>query len=160
MKQLLWLLLLAAISEQAIAAGIAVAPAEIQITTNEAEQQQRTATIYNLGEEELWLAAKAETLLLSYPDKISQNTPAHITITTPKKLKPGNYQETIYVTVSGNTDGVKIATGAAINARITIMPSNNTSILVGLITSAGIAAAGTAAYLGIMRLAERTAETR
>lgn len=160
MKQLIWLLLLAAISEQAIAAGIAIVPAEIQITTNEAEQQQRTATIYNLGEEELQLTAKAETLLLSYPDKIAKNKPARITITTPKKPKPGSHEETIYITASGNTEGVKIATGAAINAKITVMPSNSTSTLIGLITSAGIAAAGTAAYLGITRLAERTAETR
>jgi len=132
------------------AAGIGVAPAELNFNVEKGKKQQKEMTVYNLEDSEVHfdVYSKANFLEFFHNGIIEGSGMEKIIVeVNANKLKEGTYKESIYVTASNGASGIKLNLGTAVKVSVHVFTVDKVNMIVGILTSITIIVLGMLIYL-------------
>ncbi|MBI2663859.1 hypothetical protein HYX10_00770 [Candidatus Woesearchaeota archaeon] len=148
------------------AAGIGVAPAELNFNLEKGNKQQKELTIYSLEDHRInfQVSSDAEFLRFYHSGIVEGSGSEKIIVELDSgRMKAGEHEETIYITSSNGAAGVKLNLGTAVKANANVADANKLNAAAGIITSLTIVMAGLLLYFSnavnkIMQLKARLAK--
>ncbi|MAG15478.1 hypothetical protein CMO88_00280 [Candidatus Woesearchaeota archaeon] len=135
---------------EANAAGIGIAPAELNFNLEKGKKQQKELTVYNLENHEVDfnVYSNANFLEFSYNGIVEGNGMEKIIVeANAEKLKEGQYEKHIYITASNGASGIKLNLGTAVKVNVQVFKINKLNTIVGILTTFAIIVLGMLAYL-------------
>jgi len=131
------------------AAGIGIAPGELNFNVERGRTQQKELTIYNLENQEIEFEVSSSADFLEfYHNGILEASGVDkiIVEAATGNLKEGSYNELIYITSSNGASGVKLDLGVAVKANVLVYSTEKANTFFGLIISISIVFVGLLIY--------------
>ena len=118
-----------------MATGIGVAPAELIFSIEEGEVQRRELTVYNLddGPLEFEVESRDPFLRFQHGGAIDPQGSSKVIVEADAKLlKGGDHVGYVQVFRSNGLDGVQLKIGTVVKARVSVIPVDKASVIVGM----------------------------
>ena len=149
------------VTQASIAAGFGVSPSAIDFTVEKGSAASRQLIIYNTGPDAQFTAVSEDPAITVKPDKGILGKDKSVVTVTATGRKVGKSSGEILISLlpnSGKADKeVRFSLGTRVGVSVRVLESAvpSASPFVGMLTSAGIVAAGLSAYLPVRNKLKR-----